>query len=369
MPAPGFLPRTALTSLLDVLTQAGYRCIGPQQRDGAIVYDTLRDVQDLPRGVHDRQAPGACRIETSASPRCFAWATGPQALKPLLFAPQETLWRAERDAQGGLRFVETTPVAGALAVIGVRACDLAALRLHDQHFLAGTHPDPAYRARRAALLLVAVHCTHPADTCFCASTGDGPRATHSFDLALSELDDGFIVQAGSDAGQRIAARLPLVHVGAARQRAAESEIENAASTQRRHLPSRNLRDALFKSLEHPRWQEVANRCLSCGNCTSVCPTCFCHRELDEPALDGKTSAHSRQWDSCFTQGHSYIHGLTVHAATRERYRQWLTHKLGGWHDQYGRGGCVGCGRCISWCPVGIDITEEAAAICGELAHD
>ena len=205
MPAPEFLPRTALTQLLAVLTQAGYRCVGPQVRDGAIVYDNLRDVQDLPRGVHDRQAPGVYRIETSASPRCFAWATGPQALKPLLFAPQETLWRAERDVQGGLRFVETAPVTEALAVIGVRACDLAALRLHDQHFLAGTHPDPAYRARRASLLLVAVHCTHPADTCFCASTGDGPRATHSFDLALSELDDGFLVQAGSDAGQRSAA--------------------------------------------------------------------------------------------------------------------------------------------------------------------
>jgi len=369
MPAPGFLPRTALARLLDVLTQAGYRCVGPQVRDGAIVYDTLRDVQDLPHGVHDRQAPGAYRIETSASPRCFAWATGPQALKPLLFAPQETLWRAERDVQGALRFVETAPASEALAVIGVRACDLAALRLHDQHFLAGTRPDPAYRARRASLLLVAVHCTHPADTCFCASTGDGPRATHSFDLALSELDDGFLVQAGSDAGQRIATSLPLESASATRQRAAESEIDNSMRVQTRRLPSRNLRASLFASLEHPRWQEVANRCLSCGNCTSVCPTCFCYRELDEPVLDGMTSAHSRQWDSCFTQGHSYIHGLTVHAGTRERYRQWLTHKLGGWHDQYGRSGCVGCGRCISWCPVGIDITEEAAAICADTAHD
>jgi sulfhydrogenase subunit beta (sulfur reductase) len=369
MPAPGFLPRTAFARLLDVLTQAGYRCIGPQLRDGAIVYDTLRAVQDLPRGVHDRQAPGSYRIETSTSPRCFAWATGPQALKPLVFAPQETLWRAERDNHGALHFVETAPVAQALAVIGVRACDLAALRLHDQHFLAGSYPDPTYRARRAALLLIAVQCTHPADTCFCASTGDGPRATHSFDLALSELDDGFLVEAGSDAGRRIMDSLPLEQADTEQQHSADSEIEHAARVQQRHLPSRNLRAALFANLEHPRWQEVAERCLSCGNCTSVCPTCFCHREQDEAALDGQSSAHTRQWDSCFTQGHSYIHGLTVHAGTRERYRQWLTHKLGSWHDQYGRSGCVGCGRCISWCPVGIDITEEAAAICGDMVHD
>jgi sulfhydrogenase subunit beta (sulfur reductase) len=369
MPAPGFLPRTALARLLDVLTQAGYCCIGPQVRDGAIVYDTLRAVQDLPHGVHDRQAPGSYRIEASDSPRSFAWATGPQALKPLLFAPQEILWRAERDTQGALRFVEVAPAAQTLAVIGVRACDLAALRLHDQHFLAGSHPDPAYRTRRAALLLIAVQCTHPADTCFCVSTGDGPRATYDYDLALSELDNGFLVEAGSDAGQRIMDSLPLEQVSTEQQRAADAEIEQAARVQIRRLPSRNLRAALFANLEHPRWRETAERCLSCGNCTSVCPTCFCHHEQDEPALDGQSSEHTRAWDSCFTQGHSYIHGLTVHAGTHERYRQWLTHKLGGWHEQYGRSGCVGCGRCISWCPVGIDITEEAAAICGDSAHD
>jgi len=363
MPAPEFLPRASFARLLDVLTQAGYRCIGPQLRDGAIVYDRLPDVQSLPRGVHDSQAPGSYRVTQDESPRCFAWANGPQALKPILFVPREALWRAQRTAPDTLQYVETHPVATALAVIGVRACDLAALRLHDQHFLEGDHPDPAYRARRSSLLLIAVHCTHPAATCFCVSTGDGPRATQGFDLCLSELDDGYLVEAGSDAGQRILAALSLAPASTAQQHTALAETEAAARRQTRRLPSRNLRDTLFARLEHPRWQEVAARCLSCGNCTSVCPTCFCHREHDEPALDGQASAHTREWDSCFSQGHSYIHGLTIRADTRARYRQWLTHKLGGWHDQYGRSGCVGCGRCISWCPTGIDITEEVAALC------
>jgi len=368
MPATGFLPRSAFDRLIGALVQAGYRCVGPQVRDGTIIYDTLQATRDLPYAIRDQQQPGSYRLEDSDAARCFAWANGPQALKPLLFRPHEVLWQAQRHANGSLRFLPATADAERVAVIGARACDLAALRLHDQHFLESTVVDPGYQARRAGLFLVAVHCTHPADTCFCASTGDGPRATQGFDLALSEQDDGFLVEAGSEAGERIAARLPLESASAAKSQAADAEIDAAARRQTRRLPSRDLRDALFARLEHPRWQAVAERCLACGNCTSVCPTCFCHREQDEPALNGNTSSHTRDWDSCFIQGHSYIHGLTVRADTRTRYRQWLTHKLGGWHDQYGRSGCVGCGRCISWCPVGIDLTEEVAALLGEAAH-
>jgi ferredoxin len=364
----GFLPRAGFQALLDALHRADYRCVGPQVRNGAIVYDTLDQAGALPQGFRDRQGPGQYRLETTASPRYFGWANGPQALKPFLFAPREAMWRSERDDQGAIRFSEIMPTAGMLAVIGARACDLAALRLQDRHFLQGRFADPYYAARRKNLFLVAVHCTHPADTCFCASTGDGPRATQDFDIALSELDDGYLVQAGSDQGSTITAQLPLVPATDAQRGVAVQEVQEAARRQTRGLPSRNLRDVLFANLEHPRWENVAERCLSCGNCTSVCPTCFCHGEMDETALDDHQSRHLRQWDSCFTQGHSYIHGMTIRADTRTRYRQWLTHKLGSWHDQYGRSGCVGCGRCIAWCPVGIDITEEARAIGGGGGH-
>lgn len=364
-----FLPRVKLQALLEVLQAQGYRCVGPQVRDGAIVYDSLVDVNSLPRGVRDLQSPGQYRLGQSAGPRCFAWANGPQALKPLLFAPQESLWKAERSPAGQIRFAPVLPEVAPTAVIGVRACDLAALKLQDAHFLKACAPDAHYAARREKLFLVAVHCTHPAATCFCVSTGDGPRADSGFDLALSELDEGFLVEAGSEKGAAILSKLPLDESTVAQAQRAEREVAQAAAKQTRRLPSRNLRETLFSNLEHPRWAEVAARCLSCGNCTSVCPTCFCHSEADQPALDGNGSVHARQWDSCFTPGHSYIHGVTIRADTRTRYRQWLTHKLGSWHEQYGRSGCVGCGRCIAWCPVGIDITEEAAAICGEVAHD
>ena len=358
----GFLPRERLQALLDALAQGGRRVLAPVVRDGAIVFGEVTRADELPRGVDDEQAAGAYRLHRNGSARVFDWSTGPQALKPLVFAPRETLWRAER-RDGGLTFAPVAAAAPATAVIGVRACDLAALALSDAHFIDGPARDPGYAARREALLLVAVNCAHPAATCFCASTGDGPHARAGFDLALTELDDGYLVAVGSEAGHTLAAALALEPAGAARGDAREEQARTAAAMQRRALPGRDLEKALFENLEHPRWDDVAARCLSCGNCTSVCPTCFCHATTDVAALGGGASEHVREWDSCFTQRHCAMHGYKVRPHIRQRYRQWLTHKLGSWHAQYGRSGCTGCGRCIAWCPTGIDITEEAAAIC------
>ena len=357
-----FLPRHSLQALFDVLDGQGFRTLGPVIRDGAIQYVDLVDAKQLPAGWRDQQAPGGYRLQQTGSERCFAWANGPQALKPWLFSAREVLWESQRCNDTGLCFTAHAEQRRPLALIGARACDLAALALQDRHFLADIE-DPYYAARRRDLFIVAVHCTQPADTCFCASTGDGPRAEAGFDLALSESDAGFLIEIGSEPGSAVAAQLPLETAADGLAHAAEREIMAAAKAQQRRLPSRNLRDTLFARLHAPRWDQVAERCLSCGNCTSVCPTCFCHAELDQPELDGTSSHHLREWDSCFSEGHSYLHGFVVRPDTLHRYRQWLTHKLGSWHEQYGRSGCVGCGRCITWCPVGIDITQEAAAIC------
>lgn len=358
-----FLPRPRLQELINGLRAAGYRCVGPQVRDGAIVFDTLEDVAMLPRGVRDAQGPGSYRLGDGGDQRCFAWAVGPQAVKPLAFAPREVLWRADRRPDGSITFREQPPPAERIAVLGVRACDLAALDLQDEHFLAGRYRDPYYAARRGGLALIAVNCGHPAATCFCASTGDGPHASAGYDIALTELDDGYVAHAATTLGCGILDALALEPATGAQLDAEQAQEHDARSAQTRRLPGRNLRDRLLSRLDHSRWDEVAERCLACGNCTQVCPTCFCHAEHEDPDVGGVTSAHSREWDSCFTEEHSFMHGRPLRADVRARYRQWLTHKLGSWHDQYGRSGCVGCGRCITWCPVGIDITEEAAALC------
>lgn len=359
---PAFLPRADFHRLLNMLEDAEYQCLGPMVEDGAIVYRQIDEPAELPTGVTMRQQPGVFRLHHSDSPRWFAWSNGPQALKPLTFAPLEPLWREQRNAQGELEFTPVRQTHRQTAVIGVRACDLAALALQDRHFLGGPHPDSHYRARREFLFLVGVDCSHPSDTCFCASTGDGPALQTGFDIGMSELDHGFLLRAGTPRGRVFIERLNLRPAFPDELNETREADKAAAVGQTRMLPSRDLRQLLFGRLQHPRWDEVAARCLSCGNCTAVCPTCFCSSSAAQPSLDGAASEQRRRWDSCFNKDHSVMHGIAVRADTRGRYRQWLTHKLGGWHDQFGRSGCVGCGRCIAWCPVGIDITEEVAQI-------
>jgi len=347
--------------LLDNLLRGGYVCMGPQARDGAIVFDSFTSVTQLPQGFNDQQAPGSYSLIHDNSSKYFDWANGPQAIKPLLFSPRENLWVSEQAVNGDISFKSCEPELKPMAIIGARACDVAAMKIQDQHFLQQLFVDPYYKARRANLLVIAVNCGSPADTCFCHSTGDGPFVDAGADILLTELQDGFLVEVHTEICEKFLKGMSLHDVNQAQNTEAKKIAINA-SRQNRKLPAADIRSGLMKKLDDDAWHDIAELCLSCGNCTAVCPTCFCHSESDAPELDGSSSTHFREWDSCFGQGHSYIHGITIRADTSQRYRQWLTHKFSSWFDQYGRSGCVGCGRCITWCPVGIDVTESITKV-------
>jgi ferredoxin len=337
--------------------------MGPKPKDGVIRFAPISAASELPWGIADEQSPGRYRLTEGPPNRAFFWTTAPQAAKAVFFPPQEALWTARRDDSGRVAFSLVQPDNRPLAFIGLRACDLAARDLHDRHFAA--RGDPWYRSRRAQAFIVAVNCARSTGTCFCASTGDGPALTSGHDLLLDELDDGYLVLAGSDRGAAVLAKLGLAPAPAAMVDAAARQTAEAARQQHRTLPAGDLPALLEAHRQTPAWEAIAHRCLACGNCTAVCPSCFCHRHTEEPALDASESVHGRDWDSCFSEGHSLMHGRPHRPGISHRYRQWVGHKFGAWHAQYGRSGCTGCGRCITWCPVGIDVTESLAAVTGE----
>jgi len=363
-PGHRVVPLSRLGGLFDALRAEGWRLAGPRVRDGAIVYDEIESPADLPAGWTDEQAPGKYRLEKREDGALFGYVVGPHSWKKYLFPPVVRLWTAIR--KGDAVEVEAPPPeAPRTAFIGVRACELAAIAVQDKVFLGGAFVDPVYKARRENVFLVAVNCGEAGGTCFCVSMNTGPRARGGFDIALTEILDGghrFLAEAGSERGELLLARLAAEEAAEADMKAAEEAVARAAAMMGRAMEISGLKDLLQRNYEPPRWDDVAARCLSCTNCTMVCPTCFCSTLEDVPNLSLDKADHVRTWDSCFTADFSHIHGGSVRPSVKSRYRQWMVHKLSTWHDQFGGSGCVGCGRCITWCPTGIDITEEAREI-------
>jgi NAD(P)H-flavin reductase len=357
-----FLARGELDRLLGLLQADGRTVIGPIARDGAILYEEIRTAADLPAGWTDDQALGRYRLNRIDSPRQFNYTVGPQGWKRYTQPPRVPVGTATR-ADGIVAFEPAVPEPRRLAFLGVRACEIAALLMQDRVLAAGPFADDDFRARRANALVVAVQCTRAGTTCFCTSMGTGPEISDGFDLKLTELDDGFLIEAGTHEGARLMTLLAAPPAVSEHEvAAAEGVAACRASMAGQGVVAEGLPARLMDRLDSPRWAEVADRCLACANCTMVCPTCFCTSLGAVSDLDGASTVTERRWDSCFNGDFARVAGGNFRPRRQDRYRQWLTHKFATWHDQFGTSGCVGCGRCIAWCPVGIDVREELAAI-------
>lgn len=365
-----------LGTLIAELRARGFQVMGPTLRGDAIVTGEIRTVSDLPRGVGDEQRPAHYRTTSRDDRALFGYAAPATSSKPVFFPANEVIWRGRRDreAEGHFSVERDAPDVRPVALLGVRSCDLRAVQIHDKVLAGRIYQDAHYNARRRGTFVVAVACGEPAEDCFCASMGTGPRPAATdpetgeaaYDLLLTEVMDEhnhhFVMEIGTEHGRRIADAIEAGEGDDHDLARAKQVTDDAAARQTRAIDVTTIHDVLRASVESSRWEEIATRCLACTNCTLVCPTCFCTTIQDVSDLTGKSGERHRVWDSCFSEQFSYIHGGPLRSDTKARYRQWMTHKLSSWEDQFGMLGCVGCGRCITWCPAAIDIVEEAAVL-------
>jgi ferredoxin len=361
------LEKESLQQIFDALRQQEFTLIGPTVRDGTIICDEIEQVANLPIDWTDEQEGGSYQLRRRGDGAYFGYVVGPHSWKQFLYPSNLRLYSVTRH-NGSFSVQPAAVDVPRYAFIGVRSCDVQAINIQDRIFLQGTFQEPDYKARRQTAFILAVNCTEPGNTCFCASMRTGPKVSAGFDLALTELDDVFLLEVGSELGREMLATTNWRFSGAFELQAARRLLADAESRMGRHLDTSDLPNLLYQNMEHSHWDIVAQRCLSCANCTQVCPTCFCTDVLETSDLTGQHVERTRVWDSCFSLDFSHVHGGNIRPSTRARYRQWLTHKLAAWVDQFGMFGCVGCGRCITWCPVGIDITQEVTAIRKEVAQ-
>ena len=338
--------------MVDALLADGRTVVAPTLRDGAVTLGEIHSAADVAIGWRAETAPGRYRLVADRDGLIFGASVGPTSTKRWRSPPETIAWTGRREP-GGFSGGVPTQSPPRMAFIGLRGCDLAARVLYDRAVGAAPSED----------FIVGVECTEPGSTCFCVSMGTGPGISEGADLVVTEILEPshlLVTRActprGADMLEVLGGRPP----SAAEEDAAWSQVAAAA----RGMSNGIDPDAAAAALRLPSpqgWEDVAARCLACGNCTMVCPTCFCTTTVDHTTPDASQASRVRLWDSCFSLAFSEVHGGPARASTASRYRQWISHKLSWWWDQFGASGCVGCGRCIVWCPVGIDIRAEASA--------
>jgi sulfhydrogenase subunit beta (sulfur reductase) len=274
--------------------------------------------------------------------------------KKYFLPPRETLCAFQRKAG-------YTPTSEDLdkkiVLFGVHPCDIYGLNILDDVF-AGKFPDPYYRNRRDNVAIIGIDCT-PDEHCFCRSMR-ADFVDHGFDLFLYDIGRYYLTFVGTARGDDMVLAAGSLFEPVAREDIDEykARSESKRKAYRLDVEIRDLPEIFEMEYHAEIWEELGKRCLSCGNCSMVCPTCYCYDVVDEVELGSRDGKRARLWDSCLFSSHALVAGgenFRKSRASRIKFR--FYHKQRGFVAEYGRPSCIGCGRCIEACPVNIDIIE------------
>lgn len=326
-------------SWLDSL-RGRFSLIGPVKADGLTEFRQINSSDELNMGYHS----------TMLSPG-----------KAYLYRPREELFSFSFGNSIEIR--EAPADAEQRILVGVHSCDTNAILYLDRVFL-GQFRDPIYEARRNNTMIISLNCERVTGNCFCPSVGAGPflKSVNGYDMLLTDFGDDYLVELKSERARGLFNVDDIKKSGAEEFKVKEEKERAALQKFTKTINMDGLDSVLRKGSEHPVWRTTAEElCLSCTNCVMVCPTCFCYDVVDEIAVDKKTVRRYRQWDACQDAKFAEVHGGNFRARRSARLRQFVTHKLGQTF-QFGVFGTVGCGRCITWCPTGIDLTEMAKEV-------
>ncbi|HUI22887.1 MAG TPA: 4Fe-4S dicluster domain-containing protein [Nitrososphaerales archaeon] len=353
------VPKGSITGLFRNLQNLGYTVVGPSLSEGVVRLRELTGPADLAAGVVDVQAPGRYSLGKEA-PLVFSSVNGPDSPKRYLHPADVELSRLI-DGGGCIESVSGFHSNRKYAFFGIRPCDLRAVGVMDRTMLMPGFEDRVYSALRNGAIFIVVNCTRAGENCFCASMGTGPGAESGYDVSITELPEVLLV----DVPKRSASLFQGIELKPATKaelRAGEEMVQRARDQMGRRIAEQDPSKQMYAAMDSPAWGRVAERCLSCGNCTMVCPTCFCNTVIDRNDLRDGSVSRVRVWDSCLSKDFVYSAGGNPRLQRMSRYRQFVMHKFAYWPDEFGTYGCVGCGRCITWCPVGIDIAETVNSV-------
>jgi ferredoxin len=354
--------KDSVPRLIRNLKDRGYTVVGPSLSEGVVRLRELTGPADLATGVVDVQAPGSYALARRSS-LVFSSINGPDSPKRYLHPPEVELSKLV-SAEGGIEFISGFRPDRKYAFFGIRPCDLRAVQVMDRTMLVAGFEDHVYSSLRSGAVFIVVNCTRAGETCFCASMGTGPGAESGYDAAITELPERLLIDL-PEGNPALFQGIELRPATQAELRAGEEMVHRAREQMGSRLSEQDPSQRMYAAVDSPVWEKVAERCLACGNCTMVCPTCFCNTIIDETDMRDGSVSRVRVWDSCLSKDFVYSAGGNPRLQRTARYRQFVMHKFAYWPEEFGAYGCVGCGRCITWCPVGIDITETVNGVLKE----